>query len=419
MADDVHSLVEHAADVCAELAGRMFPTDRDEAALASFKPHRPVQLSPARDVLRRIRAPTRHPPVPADPWCSTSPSEPSMHGKAATGSSTPVGLERHRWLRGLRGPGTLNPDSRRPPTSDRSSRGRQHEQGPARLARRRRDLHDHGGRRANGRRRVLRHRRRARTRRDGGHCGVREIRRSKPSRASGTQSPDRGAGPGPGVNGADVQAGQTPSRRGQRLECQRQAAMCSPSLSAPWSPHVSTFATQAHRGTQYRARAAPAALDVAGARTIIHPHSAGYGTSVAGRRWGDLPDSSLARRNALSRAEIDSHRARVPYTAGCEFFPCDKAARECAPVEFAALPGCLRPLLAYSLWPRTTTPKRVPVLASDKIHRHLPRPINHVNSHRIGNCGSVHWRLVSPLHPHQARVSVAPEHRTSEDGFPT
>ena len=48
-------------------------------------------------------------------------------------------------------------------------------------------------------------------------AGVREVRRPRPRRRSGTQSPNRGAGRHSGVEGAVVQAGESPSRRGQRI----------------------------------------------------------------------------------------------------------------------------------------------------------------------------------------------------------
>ena len=39
----------------------------------------------------------------------------------------------------------------------------------------------------------------------------------------------------------------------------------------------------------------------------------------AGRRCGNFADTSPARRDAQSRGEIESPRARGPNTAGCEF----------------------------------------------------------------------------------------------------
>ena len=54
------------------------------------------------------------------------------------------------------------------------------------------------------------------------------------------------------------------------------------------------------------------------------PHasaSRGMVTFVAGRRRGDFGDSSLVRMDAQSRAEIESPRARGPYTARCEYCP--------------------------------------------------------------------------------------------------
>ena len=46
-----------------------------------------------------------------------------------------------------------------------------------------------------------------------------------------------------------------------------------------------------------------------------------FGTLVAGTRRPEIFESSLVRTHAQSRAGIESSRARVPYTAGCEFSP--------------------------------------------------------------------------------------------------
>ena len=54
-------------------------------------------------------------------------------------------------------------------------------------------------------------------------------------------------------------------------------------------------------------------------RVDVGPHSTGFATFVAGRRRGEFCASSHMRKHAQSRAEIESSRARVPYTAGCEF----------------------------------------------------------------------------------------------------
>ena len=60
-ADDAPSFLEHAVVSFSGALGRLFPSDGDDAALASFKrlPH--VRRSLARDVHRRLPAPRRHP----------------------------------------------------------------------------------------------------------------------------------------------------------------------------------------------------------------------------------------------------------------------------------------------------------------------------------------------------------------------
>ena len=136
---------------------------------------------------------------PSTEWSRGSARHRIIHARVARASA-------HHRLRLLPRCGTLNLGTN-PPKSNRSLRGGQREHGPPRLARHRRDLHGQGRRRADGWRRVLRHRRRARTGRAGGPCGVREVRRPRPRRASGTQSPNPGAGRRPSVEGAVVQAG--------------------------------------------------------------------------------------------------------------------------------------------------------------------------------------------------------------------
>ena len=51
------------------------------------------------------------------------------------------------------------------------------------------------------------------------------------------------------------------------------------------------------------------------------PRNTTPATFVAARRRGEFLDSSLVRTHVQSRAQIESPRARVPYTAGCEFSP--------------------------------------------------------------------------------------------------
>ena len=91
------------------------------------------------------------------------------------------------------------------------------EQGRTHRARRRRDVGDEGDRRQPGRGCVLRHRRRACTRRDGGHRGVREVRAPQPPRARRAKSPDRRARRDRRVESTVVQAGEGAPRRRQRI----------------------------------------------------------------------------------------------------------------------------------------------------------------------------------------------------------
>ena len=64
--------------------------------------------------------------------------------------------------------------------------------------------------------------------------------------------------------------------------------------------------------------------------------------NVAERSRGDFPNPSFMRTHAQSRAEIESPRARGPYSR-MGIFCYDKAARRCAPVEAEAFPNRLRP----------------------------------------------------------------------------
>ena len=67
--------------------------------------------------------------------------------------------------------------------------------------------------------------------------------RGRAARQSGTQSPNPGGGRRVGIEGAVVQAGEGPSRRGQRIAL-GQAATCSPSDSATRPPHLHALETQ-------------------------------------------------------------------------------------------------------------------------------------------------------------------------------
>ena len=59
--------------------------------------------------------------------------------------------------------------------------------------------------------------------------------------------------------------------------------------------------------------------DTAGSPTTLAPHSAGTGTLVAETRCGDFRHRSRVRTFAQSRADLESPRARVLYTAAHEF----------------------------------------------------------------------------------------------------
>ena len=115
---------------------------------------------------------------------------------------------------------------------------------------------------------------------------------------------------------------KAPSRRGQRI--------------ARWGrrPHPRHPFPQYGRHRAYPRNAdlqnlasgipsVPNALSVAGHRTAVHPHSAGYATFVAGRRCRYVADRSRLRTPAQSRTEIESARAGSWYgvRARCQISP--------------------------------------------------------------------------------------------------
>ena len=200
-ADDVPSFLEHAAVSFSGALGRMFPTDADDEALASFKPPLPVRRSLARDVHRRLPAPRRHP----------TPTARSVALDVAAGTDH-AWLRRDRFhqtcaprdcphdrLRGVPGHGTLNRNSRRFAQSDRSSRGSEDEQERTRLPRRRRNVRDQGQRRAHGGGRVFRHRPRPRAGRTRRHRGLKDAVVQGGRRPFETRSTDSMGGQQPGA----------------------------------------------------------------------------------------------------------------------------------------------------------------------------------------------------------------------------
>ena len=117
-------------------------------------------------------------------------------------------------------------------------------------------------------------------------------------------------------------------------------------------------------------------------RADVGPHPPGPGIFVAGRRRGDLLDSSLARTHAQSRADIESSRARVLYMAGygrLRIFCCDSAAPRCAPVEIEAFPGRLRRRTDHSPIPRATTASS----AFRPMSWQRPQPLRRTHSRRF------------------------------------
>ena len=88
----------------------------------------------------------------------------------------------------------------------------------------------------------------------------------------------------------------------------------------PWAPPA--HLPQPGRGPRAsRVAQPPGAHRPERDRTTIRSKSPGLRTFVAGRCSGDCGDSSDMRRPAQSRAEIESPRARGPYTVRCEFSP--------------------------------------------------------------------------------------------------
>ena len=189
--------------------------------------------------------------------------------------------------------------------------GRQYDQGRARLARRRRDLHDQGCRRADGWHRVLRHRRRSRTGRAGSHCGVREVRRPRPRTRQG-RNPRTG-------EPVAVPASKAPSFK--------------PAKVLRDTVYEYRDGTGGHMlATRFRNTAAaraylrdadlqdfvpgitlmPDALSVAGHRTAVHTHLADHETILAGRSGRNSCDPTQLRTLAQTRAEIEPPSVRVP-----------------------------------------------------------------------------------------------------------
>ena len=91
------------------------------------------------------------------------------------------------------------------------------------------------------------------------------------------------------------------------------------------------------------------------------------GTFVVITRRREFRDSSLMRTHARSRAELESPRARVPYTAGCELPPGTRL-RAGAHVKY---PTRYPPAYAHS---RSTDGTRFSYVG-DEVHRAMHRPI--------------------------------------------
>ena len=104
------------------------------------------------------------------------------------------------------------------------------------------------------------------------------------------QSPNRGARRHRGLERAVVQAREGDSQRGQRRA----------GGTGPVSAHCPPSAIVAER-------------------VGVDPRAQDFRTFVAERRRGDFGDSSLVRTPALSRVELESPRARGPYTAAGAF----------------------------------------------------------------------------------------------------
>ena len=104
-----------------------------------------------------------------------------------------------------------------------------------------------------------------------------------------------------------------------------------------------------------RSRPGVRAVDNRDMRTRPRRVSQRDGMFVAVRSRGDIRNRSRVRSHAHSRAEIESPRARVPYTAGREFFSNDTAARGCAKVEPVLFPSFLRPWKGHGLTCSTMT----------------------------------------------------------------
>ena len=101
--------------------------------------------------------------------------------------------------------------------------------------------------------------------------------------------------------------------------------------------------------------------------TREHPRLTSRTTFVVSTRRREFRDSSLRRTHALSSAELESPRARVPHTAGCEFPPGTRL-RTGAHVKY---PTRYPPAYAHSRSNDGTPFSYV----GDEVHRAMNRPI--------------------------------------------
>ena len=174
------------------------------------------------------------------------------------------------------------------------------------------------------------------------------------------QSANRGARRHRGLEGAVVQGGEGPPRRGQRIawrakrpprSSRRRRRPCTPSPYAraealgleaesfpcacvkpivepalhaspgrptPFTPSAIGLATRRIRRGAGRLWQGGDGGISAFCRTRKHPRSTSRTTFVVRTRRREFRDSSLMRTPARSRPELESPRARVPYTPGCE-----------------------------------------------------------------------------------------------------
>ena len=119
-------------------------------------------------------------------------------------------------------------------------------------------------------------------------------------------------------------------------------------------------------------------------------------TFGAGRRRGHSVDTSLVRRRAQSRAEIESPRAWVPWYGRTPIFCCDIVARRCAPVELDPFPG------AYG--DGQLTVQRVA----------QQQPSVATWSHELPTDTAHPPRLLPPLHPHPKNSEICTQPRKLE-----